>query len=151
MTRLSDEQLGGHLAGLDVLVLAYRWSTHSGFVEACADLGTTVLAPRTGHLAEQHADEDELTDAIAGAFIAVALHEVGRKGTELKRFKGLGEMNPEELWETTMNPSSRSLLKVTWDSAAEADRIFTILMGEHVESRRAYIEDHALEVRNLDI
>ena len=83
--------------------------------------------------------------------ILSTLHEVGRRGLELKRFKGLGEMNPEELWDTTMDPTKRSLLRVTWDAASDADELFTTLMGEDVESRRAYIEDHALEVKNLDI
>jgi len=83
--------------------------------------------------------------------ILTSLHDIGRRDIELKRFKGLGEMNAEQLWETTMDPSKRSLLKVTWDAASEADRLFTVLMGEDVESRRQYIEDHALEVRNLDV
>ena len=60
-------------------------------------------------------------------------------------------MNPEELWETTMDPAQRSLLRVQWDSASDADELFTTLMGEDVESRRTYIEDHALEVKNLDV
>ena len=79
------------------------------------------------------------------------LHEVGRRGIEVKRFKGLGEMDAEQLWETTMNPANRTLLRVTWDSASEADQLFTILMGENVEERRAYIERHAVEVKNLDV
>ena len=72
---------------------------------------------------------------------------LGRKGVEVKRFKGLGEIEPgydEELWDTTMDPDRRTLLKVTMEAASEADRLFTVLMGEEVEGRRTYIEDHAL-------
>jgi DNA gyrase subunit B len=80
-----------------------------------------------------------------------ALQTVGSKGTEVKRFKGLGEMNAEQLWDTTMDRSKRTLLRVTWDVASEADSLFTILMGENVEERRKYIEEHALDVKNLDV
>ncbi|HMN39977.1 MAG TPA: DNA gyrase subunit B [Phycisphaerales bacterium] len=80
-----------------------------------------------------------------------ALHEVGRRGLEIKRFKGLGEMDAEQLWETTMDPAKRLLLRVAWDGAAEADTLFSILMGEQVEDRRRFIEEHALEVKNLDV
>ena len=79
------------------------------------------------------------------------LHEVGRRGIEVKRFKGLGEMEAVQLWDTTMDPARRTLLRVTWDQASNADALFTVLMGEDVERRRNYIEKHALEVKNLDI
>jgi len=77
--------------------------------------------------------------------------EAGKHGMEIKRFKGLGEMDAEQLWETTMDPANRVLLRVTMDDAAEAQNLFSVLMGEEVEPRRKYIEDHALEVKNLDV
>jgi DNA gyrase subunit B len=80
-----------------------------------------------------------------------ALHALGRRGLEIKRFKGLGEMDAEQLWETTMDVSKRTLLRVSWDTATEADSLFSVLMGEEVEPRRKFIEDHALEVKNLDV
>jgi len=83
--------------------------------------------------------------------ILEALHEIGRRGMEIKRFKGLGEMDAIQLWETTMDHEVRSMFRVQWDQAGEADNLFSLLMGEHVEPRRKYIEDHALEVKNLDI
>jgi DNA gyrase subunit B len=83
--------------------------------------------------------------------ICPAIRQIGGKGIEIKRFKGLGEMNAEQLWETTMNPNTRTLLHVRLDDAGEADRLFSILMGDDVEKRRRFIQDHALEVQNLDI
>ena len=80
-----------------------------------------------------------------------AVRQIGGKGVEIKRFKGLGEMNAEQLWDTTMNPATRMLLRVAIDDAGEADRLFSILMGDDVEKRRNFIQEHALEVQNLDV
>jgi DNA gyrase subunit B len=83
--------------------------------------------------------------------IMTTVHAIAKQGLEIKRFKGLGEMNSEELWETTLDPSKRVLLRVNLLEAAEAERMFSVLMGEDVERRRAFIEEHALEVKNLDV
>ena len=80
-----------------------------------------------------------------------AIRESGRRGLSVTRFKGLGEMNAEELRETTLDPSNRTMLKVQLTDAAAADEMFRVLMGDKVEPRRAFIEKHALDVRNLDV
>ncbi len=85
------------------------------------------------------------------AEILEGIKEVGQRGLEIKRFKGLGEMNPKQLFETTMDPNTRKLLRVDLSDAVEAEEMFTKLMGDEVEPRRQFIEDNALNVRNLDV
>jgi DNA gyrase subunit B len=95
--------------------------------------------------------EDKFHDVAGVAQILPAILTLGKTGIEVKRFKGLGEMNSDQLWETTLDPSRRMLLRVTLEEVGEAERLFSVLMGEDVERRRQFIEDHALEVKNLDV
>ncbi|HWP39596.1 MAG TPA: hypothetical protein VNL70_01630, partial [Tepidisphaeraceae bacterium] len=96
--------------------------------------------------------QDGACHDVAGvAQLLPEIYRLGKQGIEVKRFKGLGEMNAEQLWETTLDPSRRVLLRVTLQEAGEAERMFSVLMGEDVERRRQFIEDHALEVKNLDV
>jgi len=94
-------------------------------------------------------DAELEVDNVAG--IAPGIRELGGRGMEIKRFKGLGEMNADQLWETTMDPERRTLLRVRAEEAEEAERMFSVLMGDDVAMRRRFIEDHALEVKNLDV
>ncbi len=80
-----------------------------------------------------------------------AIKQNGRQGLHIQRYKGLGEMNAEQLWETTMDPDTRKMITVTMEDMVEAERMFTLLMGDVVEPRRNYIEKYAATVKNLDI
>jgi DNA gyrase subunit B len=102
-------------------------------------------------LIEGEGDKQQAKPLFAIPEILSSIKDVGRRGLQIKRFKGLGEMNPKELFETTMNPSRRKLLRIDLTDAIEAEEMFTRLMGEEVEPRRQFIEDNALNVRNLDI
>ncbi|MGI5923731.1 MAG: DNA topoisomerase (ATP-hydrolyzing) subunit B [Lentisphaeria bacterium] len=94
---------------------------------------------------------DNATPMATLAELYTRITDIGRQGLYIQRYKGLGEMNPDQLWETTMDPKSRKMLKVTMDDAVEAERMFSLLMGEQVEPRREYIEMHAESVKDLDI
>jgi DNA gyrase subunit B len=100
---------------------------------------------------EGEGDKEQVKPLFSIPEILASVKEVGRRGLSIKRFKGLGEMNPKELFETTMNPVRRKLLRVDLTDAIEAEEMFAKLMGEEVEPRRQFIEDNALNVRNLDI
>ncbi len=96
-------------------------------------------------------NEDKTIDVAGVSQILPTIHSLAKHVIEVKRFKGLGEMNSDQLWETTLDPAKRVLKRVTLQEAAEAERMFSVLMGEDVERRRQYIEEHALEVKNLDV
>lgn len=95
--------------------------------------------------------KDQRVEVAGKAELFHRVLELGKKDVAIQRYKGLGEMNPEQLWETTMNPETRTLLKVNIEDAIETDEIFSVLMGDNVEQRRSFIETNALMARNLDI
>jgi DNA gyrase subunit B len=110
--------------------------------EQLSNFGLPPYTVRHGDDTTVYTNIDELLEQI---------YKLAEKGLTIQRYKGLGEMNPEQLWDTTMNPETRRLLQVTVQDVVGADEIFTILMGDQVEPRRVFIQDNALEVKNLDI
>ena len=113
-----------------------------GVQESATAAGAQTAAAKNKNADQVISSIDELVDYFVAA---------GRRGLAINRYKGLGEMNPETLWETTMDPTKRTLLQVRADDHLEADLMFTTLMGDQVEPRRKFIEDNALDVKNLDI
>ncbi|MEK7241167.1 MAG: DNA gyrase subunit B, partial [Planctomycetota bacterium] len=111
------------------------------------DYFTQEGAPPRARLARE--GNEVVVQALSG--LPARIRELGRKGLDIQRYKGLGEMNAEELAVTTMNPATRTLLRVKVEDAYKADQIFSVLAGKDVQRRREYIEKHALEVRRLDI
>ena len=104
-----------------------------------------------GHPPYKVKHHDEIHEFNSSRELFDYILSLSKKGLSIQRYKGLGEMNPQQLWETTMDPGKRTLLQVTIEDSVHAEEIFTTLMGDHVEPRKEFIEQHALEVRNLDI
>ncbi|WP_308197059.1 DNA topoisomerase (ATP-hydrolyzing) subunit B [Anaeromyxobacter sp. SG66] len=119
-----------------------EWGELAGLYAAVAEIGPGPHRLQTGE------GEEEVDDVFAAV---EALKKSATAGQTIQRYKGLGEMNPEQLWETTMDPTRRTLLQVRVDDTVEADEVFSVLMGDAVEPRREFIEKHALDVQNLDI
>jgi DNA gyrase subunit B len=113
--------------------------------ESAKAIGTFLVGPYEIAQGEEKTTCATLPDALE------AIYEGAKKGLAIQRYKGLGEMNPEQLWETTMDPEKRHLLQVNIEDAVEADEIFSVLMGDEVEPRRDFIEKNALAAKNLDI
>lgn len=121
---------------------AAEWKQFLNLYRRVAEFRDGAIVVKDGDKETNLENESQLIDYVVNS---------GKKNLTIQRYKGLGEMNPTQLWETTMNPDTRTLLQVNIDDAIETDEIFTILMGDQVEPRRRFIEDNALNVKNLDI
>ena len=136
------------LANGSSVIIDWELATHVEFQRATEIYKSFLPISQPPFVIKEGATETEVgsRDEMLNHILAAA-----KKDLHIQRYKGLGEMNPEQLWETTMDPEKRTLLQVKIDDAVETDEIFTVLMGDQVEPRRRFIEDNALEVKNLDI
>jgi DNA gyrase subunit B len=146
LAEIADQELGPEVKEL------WETSKADALLKKLEEAGFEAVPPSTDKkpIYRIKAGSDE-KDVFDHQQLLEAIKDIGRSGASIQRYKGLGEMNPEQLWETTMDPSRRKLLQVKLEDAVEAERIFTTLMGDKVEPRRLFIEQHALEVKNLDI
>ncbi len=129
--------------GLDI-------STYSPDVQVYKE-GTGKEEPKKVKLNYRVINEKEQKDLLGLKDVLSFIKEIATRGMHIQRYKGLGEMNPQQLWDTTMDPEKRTMLKVTLEDAVETDKMFTVLMGDQVEPRREFIENYAHQVKNLDI
>jgi len=119
--------------------------------ETAADKTEDKTEKKTAKAAPKRKAEVELVEKLNARDLFEYVKKEGSRGYDVQRYKGLGEMTAPQLWETTMDPERRTLLSVKLEDIAECETIFTTLMGEDVEARRKFIEDNALDVKNLDI
>ena len=155
MFEVGDED--GALEDADVVVSRiYEQAELETYVKTLLDFGVDLStweadSPEDAPRYRVSASSGEPRELASLVDVLETVRKTGQKGVDITRYKGLGEMNYDQLWDTTMDPARRTLLRVTMNDAAEADRLFSLLMGESVEPRRVFIEKHALEVTELDV
>ena len=148
---MEDEKTEEEEKGMEVLEL-YEARELTKIIRALEEKGIQI---KDYALSEEAlyklSDNDTETDVYSLRELVEKVKTVGRQGLSIQRYKGLGEMNPEQLWETTMDPERRTILQITLEDAVEAEHTFTMLMGDKVEPRKNFIQENALSVQNLDI